>query len=322
MTATEAGIGIDVGGTGTKGAVVARDGTILARVQRPTNPQAGTKGIIGVAEDLLVRAAEMDVRVASIGVGAAGFVEARTGTVTFSPNLTYDDPHVAGALRARTDLPVVVDNDANAAAWGERQFGTALGADDLAYVTVGTGVGSGFVVEGRLVRGSTGAGAELGHMVMDPVGPECKCGLRGCLEQLASGQAIARDARMAAAESPETSIVDFAGSSEAITAEHVARAARQYDEVARSVLARAGRMLGLGLSNVVNIFDPHVIVLGGSVIKAGEPFLGPVRDELVRCTTRQRRRPVRLDVTALGNDAGIIGAAALGWGATERVLPT
>jgi glucokinase len=316
MNTTEAGIGIDVGGTGTKGAVVARDGTILVRVQRPTIRQAGTKGIIAVAEDLLARAAEMEVRVTSIGVGAAGFVEARTGSVTFSPNLTYDDPHVAGALHARTELPVFVDNDANAAAWGERQFGTAMGTDDLAYVTIGTGIGSGFVVEGRLVRGSTGAGAELGHMVVDPDGPECNCGLRGCLEQLASGQAIARSARLAAAESPATSILELAGAPEAVTAEHVARAADQHDEVARSVLARAGRMLGLGLSNVVNIFDPHVIVLGGSVIKAGEPFLGPARDELVRCTTRQRRRPARLDVTSLGNDAGIMGAAALGWNPT------
>lgn len=304
-------IGVDVGGTGTKAGIVERSGTVLARSERPTDPTAGTKGIIGVVEDLLQRAGSVGPEVAAIGIGAAGFVDAATGSITFSPNLTYDDPEIAAAVQARVKLPVIVDNDANAAAWGERKFGAAQGSDHFALLTLGTGIGSGFVVDGRLVRGLTGAGAEFGHTVVDPAGPRCTCGLRGCLEQVASGTAIARMARELVTEDASTSILAFAGSAEEITAEDVAKAAREYDETARTVLRLAGTALGVGLSNVVNIFDPEMIVLSGSVVGAGEPYLGPARDTLARMTQAQRRRAMRLDVTLLGHDAGVVGAAAL-----------
>ncbi|MGH2730874.1 MAG: ROK family protein [Actinomycetota bacterium] len=311
MTDPPVAIGVDVGGTGTKAALVSRAGEVLGRMERPTEPHAGTKGIIGVVEDLMRRATELAVRVEAVGVGAAGFVNSETGAITFSPNLTYDDPQVKAALESRVGLPVVVDNDANAAAWGERAFGSAAGSDHVTLLTLGTGIGSGVIVDGRLIRGFTGAGAELGHTIVDPDGPECPCGLRGCLEQLASGNAIARMAKEWVADDPQSSIVSFAGSVGSITSEHVAKAARELDETARSVLRLAGKALGIGLSNVVNIFDPEVIVLAGSVVGAGEPYLGPARDELARMNTAQRRRPMRLDVTTLGGDAGILGAAAL-----------
>lgn len=304
-------IGIDVGGTKTKGALVSAAGAVALRTERPTERDAGTKGIIAVAEELVPRAAEAGVEVVGIGVGAAGFIDAATGSVTFSPNLVYDDPYIADAVRARTGIDVVVDNDANAAAWGERAFGVARGSEHVSYLTIGTGIGSGFIVAGRLVRGQTGAGAEMGHTVIDPRGPLCGCGLRGCLEQFASGTAIARMARAALADDPDSAILSFASSLEAVTSLEVAQAAHLLDETACSVLRRAGRSLALGLSNVVNIFDPEVIVLGGSAVRAGEPFLGPCRDELARLTQAQRRRPQRLVVTSLGGDAGIVGAAAL-----------
>jgi glucokinase len=300
-------IGVDVGGTGTKGAIVDLSGRIHEKVERPTDVTAGTKGIIAVVEELLQRAPGP---IDAIGIGAAGFIDSTRGMVMMSPNLAYDDPNVAEAVRARTGLPVIVDNDANAAAWGEFVFGSARGSSHVAFLTLGTGIGSGFIVEGRLVRGYTGAAAEVGHMVIDPDGPPCPCGLRGCLEQLASGTAIARTAREALATAPDSSIVAFAGSIEAVTAAHVAKAAREYDELARDVMRRAGRYLGIGLSNVVNLFDPEVIVLGGSVVRAGEPYLGPARDQLVEMTAAQRRRPMRLDVTDMV-DQGIVGAAAL-----------
>jgi glucokinase len=281
------------------------------RTERPTDPLAGTKGIIAVVEDLLERDADLDVKVECVGVGAAGFVDSPRGAVTFSPNLIYDDPFIRDAVESRTNLPVVVENDANVAAWGERAFGLAQGTSELALITLGTGIGSGFVVNGRLLRGYGGAAGELGHMVIDPDGPECKCGLRGCLEQLASGQAIARMGREAVEQDPRSSILSFAGAADSITAEHVARAGREYDETARTVLRRAGRSLGIGLSNVANIFDPEVIVLAGGVVGAGEAYLGAVRDQLVSMTEAQKRRPMRLDVTSLGKDMGIIGAAAL-----------
>lgn len=300
-------IGIDVGGTTTKAGLVSTAGEIVVRVDRPTDPSAATKGAIGIVDELLERTGNL--RVVAVGIGAAGFIA--NDTVTFSPNLVFDDPNLGAALEARTKLPVVVDNDANAAVWGERAFGVAQGHDHVAMVTIGTGIGSGFILDGKLLRGATGAAAEVGHTVVDPSGTLCGCGLKGCLEQFASGLAIARWAKEAAAEDPSTTIVSFAGSVDEITAEHVARAAREYDETARSVLRRAGRALGVGLSNIANLFDPDLIVLAGSVTRAGEPFLGPARDELARMSAAQRRRPVRLDLSGLEGDAGILGAAAL-----------
>jgi glucokinase len=319
MSTRTAAIGVDVGGTGTKAALVSELGEKLIRLERPTDRHAGTKGVLDIVDALLREASGLGVEVDAIGVGAAGFIDAERGTVTFAPNLSYDDPNVRDAVTARTGLPAVVDNDANASVWGERAHGAAQGADHVAYVGVGTGIGSGFIIDGRLLRGLTGAGAEIGHTVVEGLGIQCGCGLRGCLEQYASGQAITRLARDAVDEDPDSSILAFAGSAEAITAEHVARAAREYDESARAVLKRAGRALGVGLSNVANVFDPEVIVLGGGVIGAGEPFLGPARDELARMTAAQRRRPMRLVVTSLGGDNGIIGAAALARGEAHRI---
>ncbi|CAN5664382.1 ROK family glucokinase [soil metagenome] len=318
MRERRAALGIDVGGTSTKGAIVDASGDVLLRHERPTERNAGTKGILAVVDDLVARSRELEAEVVAVGVGAAGFIDAKTGSVNFSPNLVYDDVNVADAVRVRSALPVVVDNDANAAVWGERVFGAAKGSDYVAYITVGTGIGSGFIVEGRLVRGLTGAGAELGHTVIDPDGPHCGCGLRGCLEQFVSGTAIARMAREALMDDPHSSIISFAGSLESVTTEDVARAAHEYDETARAVLHRAGRALAVGLSNVVNIFDPEIILLGGKVARAGEPFLGPARDELVRMTAAQRRRPMRLGVTSLKGDAGMVGAAALAFIAAEE----
>ena len=304
-------LGIDVGGTTTKAALVDRDGSILERSERPTDPSAATKGVIAVVDDLLQRATEIGVEVVAVGVGAAGFVSG--DTVIFSPNLVYDDPSLEAAVRARSGVPAVIENDANVAAWGERSFGTARGIDDLALITLGTGIGSGFVVEGRLLRGYSGSAGELGHTVVDPTGPPCGCGLRGCLEQFASGEAIARMGREAAQQDPDTTMIAFAGAIDQIQGEHVAKAAREYDESARAVLRKAGRALAIGLSNVANLFDPELIVLAGGVTRAGEPFLGPARDELARMTSEQKRRPMRLDVSTLSGDAGILGASALAW---------
>ena len=311
MTLRSVAIGVDVGGTTTKGGLVEMSGRLVERAEHPTDRQAATKTTIEVAETMVRRAEELGYVPVAVGIGAAGFVDVRSGTVTFSPNLIYDDPEVADAVGARVQLPVMVDNDANAAACGERAVGAARGTNNVVLITLGTGLGSGFIVNGRVLRGHTGAAAELGHMVVEVGGVQCGCGLRGCIEQYASGTAIARMAREAIRDEPESSIVHFAGSAEAITGRHVAQAARELDEVARSVLRRAGKALGIAMSNVVNLFDPEVIVLGGGVIATGEPLLGPARDQLAEMTALQRRRPMRLALTALGTDAGIIGAAAL-----------
>ncbi|HEX2195999.1 MAG TPA: ROK family protein [Actinomycetota bacterium] len=319
MTSTgRVAVGVDIGGTAVKAAGVTRGGEVVERIVRPTDPSAATKSLLAVLEDLLARLERAGHTVATIGVGAAGFVDFAAGAVTFSPNVVYDDPQIATAVGMRFGLPVFVDNDANAAVWGERTFGCCPGASDVVLLTLGTGIGSGIVANGRLVRGATGAGAEIGHVVVDPGGPPCPCGLRGCLEQLASGTAIARLAHLALGGDPESAITAFAGPDGEITGESVAKAAREYDQTARDVLRKAGTALGIGLSNVVNVFDPELVVLGGSVVNAGEPYLGPARDQLARMMQAQRRRPMRLDVATLGGDAGIVGAAALAWAEIEE----
>lgn len=308
---TRTAIGIDIGGTSVKGALVDETGALSEHIEQPTEAQAATKSVLALSERLVERASQVGVAPVGIGVGAAGFVDHSTGSVTFSPNLVYDDPQIRSAVQSRVGLPVVVENDANAAAWGERAFGAAKGSDHVSMLTLGTGIGAGFVVEGRLIRGWTGAGAEFGHIVVDPDGPRCPCGLKGCLEQLASGGAIGRMAREAAEADPDTLMVALAGSVAGIEGEHVSAAAARQDETALMVLRRAGRALAVGMSNLVNVFDPEIIVLGGSAVRAGEPYLGTARDGFVRMTAAQRRRPVRVDRAALGNHAGIVGAAAL-----------
>jgi glucokinase len=304
-------IGIDVGGTMTKGGLVTADGEMILRVEHPTDKSAGTKSILGVAEELVANSSEADITVEAIGIGAAGFIDAGSGSVTFAPNLEYDDPEIGAALRSQFDLPVIVDNDANAAAWGELHFGAGRGMKHMVLIGVGTGIGGAVVADGRLVRGATGAGAELGHIVIEMNGPLCGCGLRGCFEAMASGTAIARIAREGLPDHPESVIEAEGSGSEPISAKDVSAAAHAGDEFAAAILRRAGLALGTGLSNMANLFDPESIVLSGSVINAGEFFLGPARDELVRMTAAQRRRPMRIDVSTLGADAGIIGAAAL-----------
>ena len=311
MTLRSAAIGVDIGGTSIEAGLVEMSGRLVERFDQPTDPQAATKSTIQIVEHTVARADELGYVPVAVGIGAAGFVDVRTGSITFSPNLVFDDPDVADAVAARVNLPVMLDNYANAAVWGERAVGAAKGTHNVAAILLGTGVGSGFIINGRVLRGYSGAAAELGHTVIEVGGAQCGCGLRGCFEQYASGPAIARMAREAIAEDPASSIVNFAGSVDAITSVHVAQAARELDETARTVLRRAGRALGIAMSNVANLFDPEIIVLAGSVIEAGEPLLGPARDELAKMTELQRRRPMRLAVTTLGADAGIIGAAAL-----------
>ncbi|MDQ3878753.1 MAG: ROK family protein [Actinomycetota bacterium] len=310
MSGPNAAIGIDIGGTGAKGAIVDENGGIVMRAERPTDATAGTKTILSVADELLESGKDA-ARIVAIGVGAAGFIDFEQGSVTFSPNLVYDDPHVEQAISARFGLTCAVDNDANAAVWGERRFGSVKGLDDVVMLTLGTGIGSGIIVNGHMMRGSTGAGAELGHVVVDREGPQCGCGLRGCIEQLASGRAIEREAAEAVQRDPSSSILDIAGSPGQITGRDVAKAAREMDPTAREILRKAGTWLGIGLSNIANIFDPDAIVLTGSVVDAGEPYLGPARDTLAGMTQAQRRRPLRLDVSTLKHDAGVLGAAAL-----------
>lgn len=300
--------GVDIGGTKVLAAVVDEAGRIVKRASHSTDRDAGTASIIAALEDLLGRNPD---QVSAIGVAAAAFVERASGRVAFAPNLTYDQPDVPGALKSRFGMPVAVENDANAAAWGEHRFGAGKGAAEMIMVTVGTGVGGGIVIGGKLYRGSRGFAGEIGHMTIVDGGPPCACGERGCLEALASGTAIARMAREGVGGASDSILLELAGDNPArITGALVGEAARAGDPFATEVLERAGRWLGAGFANLTNILDPEVIVVGGGAAASGYHLVEPARLELSK-RVRARRDPPDVVIANLGNDAGVIGAADL-----------
>jgi glucokinase len=306
-------VGVDVGGTKIAGGLVDETGTIVARTRRDTpstDPAAIVRDIVAVVSELR---AEREVE--GIGIGSAGFVDAGRSTVLFAPNLAWRDVPLRDQVSAATDLHVVVENDANAAAWGEFQFGAAADVDDMVCVTVGTGVGGGVVLNGKLYRGAHGIGGELGHVRLIPDGYLCGCGNRGCVEQYASGRALVREARELADSHSvfATRLLAMAGGDPAaITGPMVTQAAQEGDEPARELIADLGRFLGEALASFAAILDPAVFVIGGGVSDAGELLIAPAVAAYHRNLTGRGYRPeAEIRIATLGNDAGIVGAADL-----------
>ncbi len=306
-------VGVDVGGTKIAAGVVDAEGTIGARDQVPTvadDPERILADIVDAARKLL----EGAHGVAAVGVGAAGLINVSSGVILGAPNLAYRDVPVGKTLESELGVPAIIDNDANVAALAEAVYGAGRGAGDQIMVTVGTGIGGGIIIGGRIYRGHYGVGAELGHMVIDPDGPMCGCGNRGCWEAVASGNAIGRLARQRVEGGAGAGVLAAAGGRiEGISGELVGEAAVDGDPFARDVVQEIGRLLGIGLANIVNIFDPEVIVVGGGAAAGtGELLLGPARDTMTAHILGMAwRRPVRVVPAALGNDAGIVGAAVL-----------
>jgi glucokinase len=302
--------GIDIGGTKIAGAVVDAAGTVVAeaRVESPATDAAaiGTT-VAALVTELAGGPGGHSLR--AVGVGAAGYVAADRSTVLFAPNIAWRNEPLGADLTRRTGLPVVVENDANAAAWGEFRHGAGRDADDQLMVTVGTGVGGGVVTGGRLLRGAHGVAAEIGHLCVVPDGLLCGCGNRGCLESYASGTALVRAAQAA----PSAAILEAAGGdAAAITGPMVTAAAVAGDAVAAGLLAELGGWLGHGIASLVAVLDPAVVVIGGGVAAAGDLLLDPARAAFDRELTGRGYRPRAEIVPAvLGNRAGMIGAADL-----------
>ena len=301
-------IGVDVGGTKISAGVVTPQGELLNEVRY------SSKGSTEELLDNIVRAVR-EVRegyeVSAACLAVPGLIMADENKVVFSPNL----PNIEGVplkeeLGGRFDLPVTVENDANAAAWGEFRFGAGTDVDHLVFVTLGTGVGGGVISHGILMRGVQGAGGELGHMTIHATGPRCGCGNRGCLESLASGTAITRRAREVAAERPDSALGKIATERELI-GEDVTKLAEEGDEAALAVLEEAGLWLGIGLAGFVNIFNPEVVAVGGGAAKAGELILDRARKEMHLRARSPSRDLVEIKSATLGAESGVIGAAAL-----------
>jgi glucokinase len=278
------------------------------RLPTPVGEEALLDTLAQVATDVQASGAATGV-----GVGAPGLVD-REGVLRFAPNLVgVAEVPIGAELSARLGLPVRVDNDATCATWGERQVGAAKGYDDVVLVALGTGIGGGIVVDGRLLRGANGFAGEVGHMIVDPDGPPCPCGKRGCWERFASGSGLARLGRQAAEAGRAARILALAdGDPSRVRGEHVTVAAAEGDAEAAAVMVDFGWWVALGLANLANVFDPQAFVLGGGLVEAGELLLAPVRAAFADLVTGGGHRPaVTIVPAALGERAGAIGAASL-----------
>lgn len=305
-------IGVDIGGTKVAAGVVDGSGAVIDRERRatPGHDVAETEQII--VEVVSALAARHDVR--AVGVGAAGWIGTDSATVLFSPHLAWRDEPLRDGLSGRIDAPLIIVNDANAAAWAEYRFGAARGHSVVVCVTLGTGIGGGLVIGGEVYRGAYGIACEYGHMTLVPDGRLCACGNRGCWEMYASGRALARDARELVDESPVAAsrLLALAGSAEALDGPVVTAAAAEGDPAALSICTTMGRWLGRGLANLAAVLDPSVFVIGGGVSAAGDMWLSAAREEFAHVLTGRGFRPqAAVELAALGPDAGLVGAADL-----------
>jgi glucokinase len=304
-------VGLDVGGTKCLGVAVAA-GEVVAEGLVPT---PDTRDLVVEAMADLVRslAEEAGEALTGVGIGMPGLVDS-DGVLRFAPNLrSCTGLAVRSEMEARLDVPVEADNDATCAAWGEREMGAAQGLDEVILVTLGTGIGGGIVSGGQIHRGVNRFAGEVGHMVVDPGGPPCPCGRRGCWERFASGSGLGRLARDAAVAGRATRIVELAGGDDdLVKGEHVSAALAEDDPEAAAVMAEFAWWVALGLANLANIFDPEAFVIGGGLVGAGSVLFEEARLAFDRMLTGQEYRPaVQILPAALGSRAGAIGAACL-----------
>lgn len=307
-------VGVDVGGTKVLGGVVDADGNVVKTSRRDTPHEGGgalTATIADVARELAT-----DFPVARVGVSAAGFVSSDRKTMLATPNIAgWNGVQLEEQLASQIGLPVVLENDGNAAAWGEKRFGAGRGKANMLLLTIGTGIGGGIIVNDQLLRGSFGIAAEVGHLRVLPEGHLCGCGARGCFEQYASGNALLRHAREAIAASPDLArglLARGDGTLEGLTGRAITEAAREGDLVALAAFNTTAQWLGAGIASLSVLLDPECVVIGGGVIDAGEILLAPTRVAMERYMPFAGKHPYPEIIAAtLGNEAGLVGAADL-----------
>ncbi|WP_394275672.1 ROK family glucokinase [Luteococcus sp.] len=306
-------IGIDIGGTKVAAGVVDERGQVLRRLQRPTpstSPEAVEDVIVEVVEELC-----STHQAVTVGIGAAGWVDTDQAIVRFSPHLAWRNEPLKARLNQRIEQPVLVDNDANAAAWAEYRFGAGRNAHVMTCITLGTGIGGALVINGRLFRGRFGMAGEFGHMGVVPQGHWCPCGNRGCWEQYASGNSLVRDAKALLREnSPQAQplLERIDGDIDALTGPDVTAAAMDGDRMSVELISDVGTWLGRGLANLAAALDPDLFVVGGGVSAAGDLLMEPAQQAFDRTLTgRGFRPPARLELASFLNDAGLVGAADL-----------
>ena len=310
-------IGLDVGGTTFKAGVVTEDGRIVHKDAMPTGIERPYQEIIAdmaalckkVAADAGIEMSEIK----SIGVGVPGLFDNKTGMIPFCTNLGWHDIPFVAEMKKHLDTPVYGDNDATVAGLAESVAGVSAGIRDSVFLTLGTGVGGGIIIDGKPYSGAHGCGSEIGHMMIKMGGELCTCGNYGCFERYASATAIIREARKAIVEYPESSMLAACGGDpEKLNAKIVIDAAKAGDAAAKAVFGGYVQALAVGIINIINMLDPEVIVLGGGVSAAGEFLLNAVREAVKPMVFFKTMPYARIELAQLGNDAGIIGAAMLG----------
>jgi len=309
-------LGIDLGGTKILTAVTDAQGKILSHDQSVTPAEQGQQAVvISIMESVnrsLKQAQITAPDLAAVGLGAPGLSNPETGILYTSPHLPrWKDVPIRDIIEKELGKKTYLINDATAAAIGELHYGAGKGMRQLIYITVSTGIGGGIIINGKVYTGSGGMAGEPGHMVIDDKGPQCTCGNKGCWETLASGSALAREARYRINEGAATSILEYAdGDTDKVNAEAIHEAAKTGDKLANELITQTAYYLGVGLANLINIFNPEIIVLGGGLTNIGDTLLEPAYDEARRRAFKQTYQAVRFARAELGYYPGVLGAAA------------
>jgi glucokinase len=307
-------VGVDIGGTKVAAGLVDADGKILSHERIPmvsnSSPQDGLNAVLSAIAKVTPNGT---VEVGGIGICAPGPLDPKTGIILNPPNVPcWRDFPLAESVQELHSVPVKVDNDANAAALAEERWGAARGYKHVFYATIGTGIGTGIVLDGKIYHGRTGSAGEGGHVSIDYRGPICRCGKPGCIEILASGTAIAQRARERVAAGHKSGMLELAGGEPgAITGEIVMEAYAEGDVLANEILNDAVEMLAVWLSNMIDLLDPDVIVIGGGAAALYQPFFDQIRERVAKLTVNPRSREVPVVSARYGADAGIAGGAAL-----------
>ena len=310
-------LGIDIGGTNLVAGAVSTDGTELLGLEtEPTRPETGADDVIGriLAQAGRVRRVVQETRpgaeVIGVGIGSPGPLDTRTGVVLLTPNLGWVEMPLRDRIGDGLGLPAALDNDANCAVLGEAWVGAARGARQAVGITLGTGIGGGLILDGKLYHGASDVAGEIGHMTIDANGRRCKCGNYGCLEAYASGPAIARRAVEALAAGAESGLADYVdGDLERVTAQTVYQAAHDGDPLALEVVNETAKVLGAGVANILNVFNPEVVVICGGVTQAGDKLFVPLRREVAQRAFRPAVAACRIVPGELPGTAGVMGAA-------------
>jgi glucokinase len=313
-------IGVDMGGTKLLAGAVDSELSVHYRVQRSIN-RLDQSYLLDVVLDAVEETRDgAGGEIAAVGFGIPSLIDQRTGKAVIAVNLPLKDIQFADVMAERLGLPVFVDNDANLAALAEHRAGAARGASEAVVMTIGTGIGGGLILRGRLYRGAIGAGAELGHVVIDMDGPPCQgnCPNHGCVESLASGTALAREALRIARERPDSGLGRALASGRELEGPLVTELAHDGDAAAIDTIELIGTRLGVAIASFVNIFNPEVVVIGGGVIGAGELLLAAARAEVARRALPPSKDIVEIVPAAFGVEAGMIGAAALAFDGLEE----